>query len=60
MRPYARSATNSGSPDTHLVTPGLSNLPEDERTNIVLCEVARKEACLMQTSARAHSTFFQK
>ena len=49
-----------GSPDTNLVTPLLTNLTDDQRTIIALCEVPRKQAYLMQQSGLSHRTFFRR
>ena len=49
-----------GSPDTNLVTPLLTNLTDDQRTIIALCEVPRKQAYLMQETGLTHRTFFRR
>ena len=49
-----------GSPDTDLVTSLLTNLTDDQRTIMVLCEVPRKQAYLMQETGLSHRTFFRR
>ena len=49
-----------GSPDTDLVTPLLTDLTDDQRTIMVLCEVPRKQAYLMQETGLSHRTFFRR
>ena len=49
-----------GSPDTNLVTPLLTNLSDDQRKILVLCEVPRKQAYLMQQTGLSHRTFFRR
>ena len=49
-----------GRPDAHLVTPALTNLTDDQRTIITLCEVPRKQADLMRESGLSHRTFFRR
>ena len=48
-----------GSPDTNLVSPLLTNLTDDQRKIIALCEVPRKQAYLMQATGLSHRTFFR-
>ena len=49
-----------GRPDAHLVTPALTNLTDDQRTIITLCEVPRKQADLMRDTGLSHRTFFRR
>ena len=47
-----------GSPDTDLVTPVLTNLTDDQRKIMALCEVPRKQAYLMrETGSRTVRSF---
>ena len=48
------------SPDTDLGTPVLTNLTDDQRTIMALCEVPRKQAYLMQETGLSHRTFFRR
>ena len=50
----------SGRPDAHLVTPALTNLTDDQRRIITLCEVPRKQADLMRETGLSHRTFFRR
>ena len=38
----------------------LTNLTDDQRTIMVLCEVPRKQAYLMQETGLSHRTFFRR
>ena len=49
-----------GRPDAHLVTPALTNLTNDQRRIITLCEVPRKQADLMRETGLSHRTFFRR
>ena len=49
-----------GSPETNLVTPLLTNLTDDQRKIMALCEVPRKQAFLMQEMGLSHRTFFRR
>ena len=49
-----------GSPDTDLVTPVLTNLTDDQRKIMALCEVPRKQAYLMRETGLSHRTFFRR
>ena len=48
------------SPDTDLGTPVLTNLTDDQRKIMALCEVPRKQAYLMQETGLSHRTFFRR
>ena len=48
------------SPDTDLGTPVLTNLTDDQRKIMALCEVPRKQAYLMQEIGLSHRTFFRR
>ena len=48
------------SPDTNLVSPLLTNLTDDQRKIIALCEVPRKQAYLMQETGLSHRIFFRR
>ena len=48
------------SPDTDSVTPVLTNLTDDQRKIMALCEVPRKQAYLMQEIGLSHRTFFRR
>lgn len=48
------------SPAGYLVTPLLTNLTDNQRRVIRLCEVARKQADLMQEMGFTHRTFFRR
>ena len=43
-----------------LVTPLLTNLADDQRRVIALCEVPRKQAYLMRETGLSHRTFFRR
>jgi len=43
-----------------LVTPLLTNLTDNQRKIIQLCEVARKQADLMRETGFTHRTFFRR
>ena len=49
-----------GDPATKSVTPLLTNLTDDQRKIISLCEVPRKQAYLMQETGLSHRTFFRR
>ncbi len=49
-----------GRPDAHLVTPALTNLTDDQRAILTLCEVPRKQADLMRETGLSHRTFFRR
>lgn len=49
-----------GRPHGSLVTPPLTNLTDDQRQIIALCEVPRKQASLMQETGLSHRTFFRR
>ena len=49
-----------GDPATNSVTPLLTNLTDDQRKIISLCEVPRKQAYLMQETGLSHRTFFRR
>ena len=49
-----------GRPDAHLVTTALTNLTDDQRAIITLCEVPRKQADLMRETGLSHRTFFRR
>ena len=48
------------SPDTDSVIPVLTNLTDDQRKIMALCEVPRKQASLMQEIGLSHRTFFRR
>ena len=48
------------SPDTDSVIPVLTNLTDDQRKIMALCEVPRKQAYLMQETGLSHRTFFRR
>ena len=47
-------------PDTNLVTPLLTNLSDDQRKIIALCEAPQKQAYLMRETGLSHRTFFRR
>ena len=47
-------------PDTNLVTPLLTNLSDDQRKIIALCEAPQKQAHLMRETGLSHRTFFRR
>ena len=47
-------------PDAHLVTPAMTNLTDDQRAIVTLCEVPRKQADLMRETGLSHRTFFRR
>ena len=49
-----------GGPTGNLVTPLLTKLTDNQRKVIQLCEVARKQADLMQDLGFTHRTFFRR
>ena len=49
-----------GRPDAHLVTPTLTNLTDDQRRIMTLCEVPRTQAALMREIGLSHRTFFRR
>ena len=49
-----------GRPDAHLVTPVLTNLTDDQRRIMTLCEVPRTQAELMREIGLSHRTFFRR
>ena len=49
-----------GRPDAHLVTPALTNLTDDQRRIMTLCEVPRMQAELMRKIGLSHRTFFRR
>ena len=49
-----------GRPDAHLVTPALTNLTDDQRRIMTLCEVPRTQAELMREIGLSHRTFFRR
>ena len=49
-----------GRPDSHLVTPALTNLTDDQRAIVARCEVPRKQADLMRETGLSHRTFFRR
>ena len=49
-----------GRPYAGLVTPLLTNLTDDQRQLVALCEVPRKQAFLMQETGLSHRTFFRR
>ena len=49
-----------GGPDARLVTPALTNLTDDQRRIMTLCEVPRTQAELMREIGRSHCTFFRR
>ncbi len=49
-----------GRPDGNLITPLLTNLTDNQRKIIQLCEVARKQADLMRETGFTHRTFFRR
>ena len=49
-----------GRPDTNLVTPLLTNLSDDQRKIIALCEAPQKQAHLMRETGLSHRTFFRR
>ncbi len=49
-----------GRPGGNLVTPLLTNLTDNQRKIIQLCEVARKQADLMRETGFTHRTFFRR
>ena len=49
-----------GRPDAHLVTPTLTNVTDDQRRIMTLCEVPRKQADLMRETGLSHRTFFRR
>ena len=49
-----------GRPDAQWVTPALTNLTDDQRRIMTLCEVPRKQADLMRETGLSHRTFFRR
>ena len=49
-----------GRPDAGLFTPVLTNLTDDQRRIITLCEVPRTQAELMREIGLSHRTFFRR
>ena len=49
-----------GRPDAHLVTAALTNLTDDRRRIMTLCEVPRTQAELMREIGLSHRTFFRR
>ena len=47
-------------PDTNSVTPLLTNLSDDQRKIIALCEAPQKQAHLMRETGPSHRTFFRR
>ena len=49
-----------GRPDAQWVAPALTNLTDDQRRIMTLCEVPRKQADLMREAGLSHRTFFRR
>ena len=49
-----------GRPDADLVTPVLTNLTDDQRRIMTLCEMPRTHAELMREIGHSHRTFFRR
>ena len=49
-----------GSPEGNLVTPLLTNLTDEQRNVLGLCEVPRKQVDLMDEMGLTHRTFFRR